>query len=915
MADCVQPSKGVSIPDAQGWNSTFFIAPFAPFAGKSISFRGLACVVALKALVPKTLVWLAASALCLSVPPILFAQLPIARLSAVFPPGGRAGTTVEVSLTGADLDDVTQLLFSHSNIISKPKLIEATGQADPNRFTIGIGADVPSGVYESRAAGRFGVSNPRAFVVDDLPEVNSPTTNHTTASAFEVAPGTVVNGRADPSAVDYFRFAAKKGQRILLECLAQEIDSRMDEAMVVCDNNGKELDRSGRGNLLDFTAPADGQYILKVHDFTYRGGDEYFYRLTVGTGPHIDYILPPSGVAGTKSRFDLYGRNLPGGMPSTNLFADGKPLERLTVEIEMPDDSTIAVASAGVSPGPASSVLGLIEYRLRTPQGTSNPLLLSLATAPVVSEQEPNSEPGEAQRITLPCEIAGQFHPAGDQDWFAFDAKAGDVYWIEIFSARLGLPTDPFLLVQRVVKNDKGEETTSILQELYDSEANVGGPEFNTSSRDPSWRFEVKESGLYRIQVRDLFGRVKSSPRHVYRLSLRKESPDFRLVALPQPPPPVNKDAKEAQLWMPFLRRGETMPIKVLALRRDNFNGAISLSVEGLPKGVTCAPVAIETNQNSKLLLFTASEDAEGWFGPITIVGHGKIGDSPVSRSARAATIKWTVPDYNNEAIHSRLTRNLFLAVSGAESAPFTVEPAENKAWEADAGARLHVPLKVIRRGDFNESLKLKAVGVTALDSLKELDVDSKTNAAVLEIDLSQQKLPPGAHTLYLQTQTKGKYRNNPEAAKAAEEAVKDAEKRVAESPAEARKAEEALATATKAAEEAESEARAAAEKLALAKAAAEQTPASEELISARDTAEGEAAVGAEKARQATESKGAAARAVEDAAARAKDAEAKKAEAIERAKKANEKAQPREVTITVYSTPITVAVKPEEKKP
>jgi len=846
----------------------------------------------------------------------LHAQLPIARLSTIFPPGGRVGTTVEVSLTGTDLDETSQLLFSHSNITSKPKLIEATGQADPNKFAINIGVDVPPGVYEARAAGRFGVSNPRAFVVGVLPEIISPTTNHTTATAFEVPLGTVVNGRADASAVDHFQFGAGKGQRVLIECVAMEIDSRMDGALLVCDSNGKELERSRRGNLLDFTALTGGQYVLKIHDFTYRGGDEYFYRLTVNAGPHIDYIFPPSGMAGTKSKFDLYGRNLSGGTPSTDLSVDGKPLEKLTVEIEMPNDPTAAqVAAAGVPLKPASSVLDAIEYRLRTPQGISNPILLSLATAPVVSEQEPNSKAGEAQRITLPCEIAGQFHPAGDQDWFRFDANAGDIYWVEIFSARLGLPTDPFVLVQRVTKNDKGEESASTIQELYDSEANIGGPEFNTSSRDPAWRFEVKENGAYRIQVRDLFGRLKSSPRHAYRLSLRKESPDFRLVALPQPPPPVNRDAKEAQLWTPFLRRGETMPIKLVAMRRDNFNGEILLSADGLPKGVTCAPATIETNQNSKLLLLTAAENAEGGSGPITIVGKAKTGGSQVARSARAASINWTVPDYNNEAIQSRLTRDLFLAVSGAESAPITVEPVEDKAWEAVAGAKLQIPFKVIRRGDFNETLKLKATGVGPLDSLKELDVDGKTNAAMLEIDLAQQKLPPGTHTFYLQAQTKGKYRNNPEAAKAAEEAAKEAEKVAVDSMAEVKKAEEALAAATKALEEAESEVRAATEKLASAKAAAEQTPANEELISARNAAEGEITASAEKAKQAAEAKTSAAKAVEEAAAKVKAAEVKKAEATERAKKANEKAQPRDATITVYSTPITVVVKAEEKKP
>src|SRR5206468_1990432 len=110
-------------------------------------------------------------------------------------------------------------------------------------------------------------------------------------------------------------------------------------------------------------------------------------------------------------------------------------------------------------------------------------------------------------------------------------------------SQRLGLPTDPFAFIQRVSKNDKGEERVSDVKELYDTDSNIGGVEYKTSTRDPSGRFEAGDSGTYRIQVRDLFNASKADPRLVYRLSIRKESADFRLVAVAQPPPSPNKDA------------------------------------------------------------------------------------------------------------------------------------------------------------------------------------------------------------------------------------------------------------------------------------------------------------------------------------------------------------------------------------
>src|SRR6185295_6753185 len=139
------------------------------------------------------------------------------------------------------------------------------------------------------------------------------------------------------------------------------------------------------------------------------------------------------------------------------------------------------------------------------------------ATTPVASEQQPNDQPAQAQSISPPCEYVGQFFPPGDRDWVTFDAKKGDVFWVEVFSERLGLPTDPFVFIQRITKNDNGEEKGADVKELSDTDSNIGGPEYKTATRDPSGRFEVEADGTYRIQVRDLFNRFQADPRLVYR--------------------------------------------------------------------------------------------------------------------------------------------------------------------------------------------------------------------------------------------------------------------------------------------------------------------------------------------------------------------------------------------------------------
>ena len=872
----------------------------------------------------------------------------MARLLTVFPPGAKAGSTLEISVGGMDLDEPRLLLFSSTNLSGTPKPGEA------NKFLVTIASNAAPGVYDARFLGRFGLSNPRNFVVGHLPELVEKQDNNTAGSAMEVPLGTVVNGHVEASAADFFRFSARKGQRVLIECAGPGIDSRISPELLLYDSSGHELERNRTGGLLDFTPAADGDYTIKLHDSLFRGGAEYFYRLSIGILPHIDFIFPPAGLAGTKGKYLIYGRNLsvhsssatetqsvdPASEPSKSpdskpLKIEGKPLEQLEVEIELPARG-LSETLLPQRRSPAACVVEGVEYRLQTPEGGSNPELLSFATAPIIREQEPNNHPKQAQKISVPCEVVGQFYPAEDQDWFTFEAKKGEVYWAEVFSQRLGLPTSPFLLVQRVTKDEKGEETADV-QELYGSENNVGGIDLKTSTADPSGRFEVKEDGTFRIQVQDLFNVTQSNPSHTYRLSLRKETPGFRLMALAPAPPQAKKDAREAHIWNAFLRRAETIPLKVLAVRRDNFDGEIQLKVEGLPSSVSYPETKIESGKTSTLLLLTAAENAPDWAGRFRIIGKGKTtganaanqgaskssspgsaGLSPaateLTREAQGGSVIWNVPDYNTEPVLSRLTHDLVLAVSGQEAAPISIAAAEDQVWEMQTGTKAHIPLLVTRRGDYTETLKLKVEGHPTLDSMKEIDVNGKATNVTLELDLAKHKLPPGQHTIYLQTQTKGKYRNNAEGAQAAELAAKEAEKAAMGLAEASKKATEALAAASKKMRETETAAKTASEKLSAAKAAVEKSPDTTALVDARAAAEKAASESAAKAKAAFEAKALAEKTATEASNNAKEAEAKKTALAKRAKEMTETAKPKEVTFTFYSAPIRLKVAPPAEK-
>jgi hypothetical protein len=224
-------------------------------------------------------------------------------------------------------------------------------------------------------------------------------------------------------------------------------------------------------------------------------------------------------------------------------------------------------------------------------------------------------------------------------------------------------------------------------------------------------------------------------------------------------------------------------------------------------------------------------------------------------------------------------------------------------------GTKLQIPLTLTRNGDFAEKFKLKVAGAP-LDAVKEIEVDAKATNATFEIDLGQAKLAAGTYTLHFQTQTKGKYSNNPDGAKQADAAAKEAETNATHAAGEAKKASEALAAAVKAAMEADATTKSAAEKLAAAKSAAEANAADEKLAAAKADAEKAATEAAAKAKAATEAKDSAEKASAELAAQAKSSDARKAGFAARAKELAERAKPREITIFVYSRPFEIKVHP-----
>jgi len=737
----------------------------------------------------------------------LLAQLPAAQLAEIFPAGANAGSSVEVTVAGGDLDEARALHFSHPGITAERKLAEPGPFDDgpqpvDNTFIVSIAPDVPLGSYDVRFEGKYGVSNPRIFEIGGLPETVETEPNDTTEDTAEVTLPVTINGRLDRAAdVDQFSFRVRRGQRILLDCRGRRIDSGIDPVIVVSDQAGRELAYSREGHagepLIDFVAEQDGIFVARISDSLFRGGPGYAYRLSIGELPHIDGIFPPAGVPGQRSSFTVYGRNLPGGKP-TDMMVDGARLEERTVQIDVPREPP-AAAEFDLRFDAQQAFVDGFEYRIDAGAARSNPLLIGLATAAPIAEAEPNDEPHEAHAVTVPCEIAGRFSPRRDQDWYAFEAGKGDVFFIELFFNRLGFPGDPLLVVQQVTKKNDGTEQTRNLATADDSGHLEGGRELDTRCGDPIYRLETPEDGLYRLQVQDGYSSLRDDPRQVYRLAIRRPQPDFRLAAVPT----------ETSGGL-VLRRGGHEAITIVAERRDGFEGEITVSATDLPNGVTAHDVVIGPTVHATTLVLTAAENAPASVSQIRIAGRAQLGDQQVQRHARVvsptAPLSLRRPNQTLNSVPSRLTRGLTLTVSADEPAIVAFQTDSKKVWETSRAGILKVPFQVTRRGDYKGTIQTEVRHLPANVNRVNFSIASGKDSGEMQIPL-RSNTPTGTYTLHVAGFVQNMpYRHNVEAAEAAAERKKELDRIASETVAAAKAADTAKTQAENEAKKAATE-------------------------------------------------------------------------------------------------------------
>lgn len=145
-------------------------------------------------------------------------------------------------------------------------------------------------------------TTPFPVFVSKLPdglETSEPNSTREQAQTLAVPSG--VSGRIESAAdLDYFVFEAKKGEKFSFEIIARRLQSSLDPVLRIYSAEGKQLTENddataGRIPYFDsaienWSAPADGKYVLEISDLNLQGGPEFLYFLQA-TRSEPDFLL------------------------------------------------------------------------------------------------------------------------------------------------------------------------------------------------------------------------------------------------------------------------------------------------------------------------------------------------------------------------------------------------------------------------------------------------------------------------------------------------------------------------------------------------------------------------------------------------------------------------------------------------
>jgi hypothetical protein len=547
----------------------------------------------------------------------LRAEAPFA--SYIFPAGGRQGEAVKFKVGGHYLHGEASFKMLGSGVEAEPKVSEidtlffegplipmpASQQKEDyprdHAGKVTIAKDAPIGVRYWHVSTSQGVTPAGKFVVGHLPEVIEEEIDGAPTPTAVTLPVTI-NGRIFPREdIDIWTLSAKAGETISCSVNARQLGSPLNARLEVRDPNGARVAEAvpvtGKDPTLQWKAPSDGVYEVRIHDIDFGGLQHYVYRLSITRTPNIATTYPLGGKRGAKTRVALLG-------------VDGS--SRGEIEIDIPSDAP------DTFPLPAGAV-----------PGQADQIFLQAGDAPEWLEVEPNDslEQAGGDPALVPGVLNGRIQAPGDVDYWNVAVGKGGKIECELVAGELGSPLFPVMTVH----DPAGKEIAR--------SGKPGNPEAGAILQ-----FEAPEAGTYQIAVAEHFAH-RGGAHFCYRLTLRPSpGADFKLtlasdaISVFREFEGLTEEQKKASPPAPAAK------IAVALKRLRGFDGEIELVAEGLPEGVHLAATKIAKGKDKAELSFRAEAGVKLQEARVTISGVAVIGEDKITRRASVAIARGEPP-------------------------------------------------------------------------------------------------------------------------------------------------------------------------------------------------------------------------------------------------------------------------------
>jgi len=514
------------------------------------------------------------------------AQTAYPMLMSLRPVAVQVGQTAEVEVKSRySMFGAYQVLVSGDGVAGEVAPLE-NKQDDPAKkpnieklkvkFT--AAADALPGVRDIRLATPQGVSTVgQLVVVSDPLIVESGKNNDTPPQAQQVALPAAICGAIEKNEdVDFFRLQAAAGQSVafLVRCARLEdrihdLQTHADPIITLRTAAGATLAASDNTSyhadpVLAYKFEQAGEYLLEIRDVRYQGNQYWEYCIEAGSRPLVELTYPLAVQAGVGAQLEPLGWLMPSG-----------------AKVAFPPPKRLG---QGLSP-------------LSLAGEPTNPVPLIVADQPLAAESEAANDTADAaQQVVAPAGINGRIVREGDVDCFAFEAKKGEAFSLEVVARRARSALDSHLRVL----DSKGKQL------VLNDDLRLG----KRGSAD-SWieNWTAPADGRYVAEVRDV--NLRGGTDFPYFLKIERSQPYFELYL----------DTDKTQLGP-----GGYGAIFVRVERKNGFTGEVQLDIEGVPPccmNAYCGRILEGKGQDGCIVLEAAS-DAAPSVAEVVVTGRGK---------------------------------------------------------------------------------------------------------------------------------------------------------------------------------------------------------------------------------------------------------------------------------------------------